>query len=260
MVEPTMQAYLKGKGKGGKSSGKGFGRRMNPMGKDGRRMRCRKCGAEDHFEANCTQSAPGGAPPSFFVTDGPLGDLLAASDRPDQEHTYMTTWDDSDPFWVSDPWNPSGAPLRPPTLIDPPYNPDPRDSAAVPGGVAAPSMPTTRPFQFPPAANPGGLAAALNQPPNDRESLAPTNMDSFLQAVVLGQQLQSDRRLNQSYHSQTRRAEQRQLQENNALGLMAALSSRSTTHNDPITTPGETSIPSQIELPTLPLFTAATTM
>ena len=50
----------KGKGKGsqfaGKSSGKGKGRQLNPMGSDGRRMKCHTCGSEEHFMGECPQA------------------------------------------------------------------------------------------------------------------------------------------------------------------------------------------------------------
>jgi hypothetical protein len=55
-------AYFKGKGAG---KGKGKGPRLNPIGADGKRMRCSTCGAEDHFRAKCPrQSAPA---PGFLI-------------------------------------------------------------------------------------------------------------------------------------------------------------------------------------------------
>ena len=116
MITPEVSAYFQGKGKSVKSSssGKGFsGRRMNPIGSDGQRMKCRNvlpgggvCGAEDHFAASCPRGGrpSGSAPPrTFLVTDPPpglvdldegplaglLGDIQAAG-------SYMIT--DADPL------------------------------------------------------------------------------------------------------------------------------------------------------------------
>jgi len=40
-----------------RSSGKGFGRKTNPRGKDGKIMTCHNCGSEDHFKSECPQSS-----------------------------------------------------------------------------------------------------------------------------------------------------------------------------------------------------------
>ena len=35
------------------TSGKGFGRKGNPLGKDGKKLKCHECGSEDHLRAQC---------------------------------------------------------------------------------------------------------------------------------------------------------------------------------------------------------------
>ena len=124
--------YLKGKGKGKRkgSSGKGTGRRKNPMGRDGQIMRCRVCGSDEHFAARCPQAGSGGSSssgPQMFIlqdsTDGPLSDLLRASERPNSQtmnpersslnfhflalRTQETR--EEDPLAASDPWQASGS-------------------------------------------------------------------------------------------------------------------------------------------------------
>ena len=51
-----QSSYFKGKGKGGKSSGKGFGRRTNPCGRDGEPLKCSVCGSAYHLRARCPRS------------------------------------------------------------------------------------------------------------------------------------------------------------------------------------------------------------
>ena len=50
----------KSKGKGKRTSGKGFGRKRNPIGRDGAVMTCNTCGSELHFANNCDGSGPRG--------------------------------------------------------------------------------------------------------------------------------------------------------------------------------------------------------
>ena len=50
-----QSAYFRGKGKGGTSSGKGFGRRQNPKGRDGEPLRCSICSSVYHLRARCPQ-------------------------------------------------------------------------------------------------------------------------------------------------------------------------------------------------------------
>ena len=75
-----QSSYFKGKGKGGRSSGKGFGRRLNPTGRDGEPLRCSTCGSSYHLRARCPRNSSGQnaapssssappqrAPPTFTV-------------------------------------------------------------------------------------------------------------------------------------------------------------------------------------------------
>lgn len=121
--EEVDQIFLgKGRGKGSKgghkgkrSSGKGKGRRLNPFGPDGERMKCNSCGAEDHFIRECTQErAHGGAGAnhgsSFYAVppivaapsedDGPLAGVLQQSSSvfmmqeslPAQPYSTVESW------------------------------------------------------------------------------------------------------------------------------------------------------------------------
>ena len=51
-----QSAYFKGKGKGGKSSGKGFGRKINPKGRNGEVLKCSICDSMYHLRARCPQN------------------------------------------------------------------------------------------------------------------------------------------------------------------------------------------------------------
>eukprot|EP00434_Breviolum_minutum_P044271 symbB.v1.2.039526.t1/scaffold6626.1/size16615/2 len=51
-----QSSYFKGKGKGGKSSGKGFGRRQNPKGRDGQILKCSICSSIYHLRKRCPQN------------------------------------------------------------------------------------------------------------------------------------------------------------------------------------------------------------
>ena len=83
------EVYFKGRGKrgGGKgfrrSTGKGRGRRRNPIGVDGNVMRCGICNSDTHFRAQCPQNqninhSHGFAAVPAEQTPGPLGDLVYA--------------------------------------------------------------------------------------------------------------------------------------------------------------------------------------
>ena len=58
-----LESYFKnkkGKGGGGKSSGKGFGRKSgNPSGPDGKKLGCHNCGSTDHFIKDCPKKRSG---------------------------------------------------------------------------------------------------------------------------------------------------------------------------------------------------------
>ena len=79
-----QSAYFRAKGKGGKSSGKGFGRKVNPTGRDGEPLRCSVCGSSYHLRARCPRrtdtpataaaasSQPQSSGPSFPVQSSGL--------------------------------------------------------------------------------------------------------------------------------------------------------------------------------------------
>ena len=75
----------KGKGKGKRTSGKGKGRSQNPLGKDGQRMRCFRCGSETHLSRECSlprTDGPQRAPASS--TQGPNPNFYATAGQPDE--------------------------------------------------------------------------------------------------------------------------------------------------------------------------------
>ena len=78
----------KGKGRGKRSNGKGKGRARNPLGKDGQRMRCFRCGSENHLSREChlprtdghqhQVSTAGAAPnPNFYASAGVADEIPA---------------------------------------------------------------------------------------------------------------------------------------------------------------------------------------
>ena len=77
----------KGKSKGKRTSGKGLGRKRNPIGRDGTVMTCNTCGSEEHFANNCDASGPQGrssqqityAGTASSSLPGPFGDLQVSS-------------------------------------------------------------------------------------------------------------------------------------------------------------------------------------
>ena len=122
----AVLTYLKGRGKGGRSfsSGKGAGRRKNPMGRDGQVMRCRNCNSDEHFAAKCPRSASSSsAPPQMFVIhdeDGPISNILAnqadntqvhieeIDEATSQDQTFafpVFPGEGTDPVWQGDPWS-----------------------------------------------------------------------------------------------------------------------------------------------------------
>ena len=74
LTQEEVQAYVS-KHARSQSSGKGFGRRGNPKGKDGKPLTCSGCGSTEHFVKNCPNKGKGkgGGPPQFggFVQQFP---------------------------------------------------------------------------------------------------------------------------------------------------------------------------------------------
>ena len=77
--EMMCNSYLQGKGKGNRAhtSGKGFGRRGNPKGRDGNPLACHGCGSTEHLIKNCPHKGKGkgnggGSPPTI---GGPFSGL-----------------------------------------------------------------------------------------------------------------------------------------------------------------------------------------
>ena len=82
-------------------------------------------------------------------------------------------------------------------------------------------------------------------------------MESFLQSVVLGQQI-ADERQNRGQTLQPSRNQRREEGTNTSINLLNSLNARRTTHQDPPTDrPSGPQIPPTIELPTLNLLVAA---
>ena len=97
--QQVSTVFFGGKAGGGRTTGKGKGRKKNPIGPDGTVMTCSICGSEDHFRALCPRAtsgthmclpAGGGGDGSYWaVTDatphpaqvdnGPLSNILEAS-------------------------------------------------------------------------------------------------------------------------------------------------------------------------------------
>ena len=59
-----QSSYFRQKGKGGKSSGKGWGRQGNPKGRDGQTLRCSICNSTMHLRARCPQNRRGSVQPA----------------------------------------------------------------------------------------------------------------------------------------------------------------------------------------------------
>jgi hypothetical protein len=101
-INETLQnAYFKGKGKGGKSSGKGFGRKMNPKGRDGEVLKCSICSSQYHLRARCPQ-CPGDAQPSTGSANvGQIQGTAPQANRPSM-YVHFATFQanaNSDPSW-----------------------------------------------------------------------------------------------------------------------------------------------------------------
>ena len=101
-------AYLKGKGKGHRmnSSGKGHGRRKNPRDRNGDTMKCRICGSEEHFQAECPQnggSSQGGKGGNSSSSQGPtfFHGLTSVTTGAERDNTGNRTVESD----VSPPWD-----------------------------------------------------------------------------------------------------------------------------------------------------------
>ena len=84
----SQSSYFRSKGKGGKSSGKGFGRRMNPTGRDGEVMKCSICSSSYHLRARCPQRQ--GAQPSSS-SNAPNASRAAAPANPEPSNVQATS-------------------------------------------------------------------------------------------------------------------------------------------------------------------------
>ena len=95
-----QSAYFKGKGKGGTSSGKGFGRKQNPCGRDGEPLRCSTCGSAYHLRARCPRrtetSGPTVAP---NPSSQPQRTAPAFAVESAATHMHFTAFE-SDSSWV----------------------------------------------------------------------------------------------------------------------------------------------------------------
>lgn len=79
--EVLQNSYYKGKGKGGRSSGKGFGRRVNPKGRDGEVMKCSICQSQYHLRAKCPQrpNTTNATNTNSQSSSGPTGQIHATA-------------------------------------------------------------------------------------------------------------------------------------------------------------------------------------
>ena len=117
---PSVQAYFEKKGHKGKySTGMGVGRKLNPIGKDGKRMTCHNCGSESHFKSNCPKGGSKvmyvGEPSNhnelqlassisiFMVLTGDQKDDITDAER--ASAPLLTGTGSSDPWTEKDPWS-----------------------------------------------------------------------------------------------------------------------------------------------------------
>ena len=213
--------YLKGKGKGKRfhTSGKGFGRRKNPRGRDGQVMRCRICNSDEHFAAKCPRagaqqgggggSSSSGPGPHMFAqtqehSSGPLADLLRDipdSDERSYRHVFMAS-SGTDPLFQNDPWAALEQAHRIPVPADTPQPPQTRPwwerSPAQSQGSMENYASTS---SAAPAIAPETLTQlrqALNAPNPSAHTSAPNNAavasDRQLTSILMGSALTSDYR------------------------------------------------------------------
>ena len=86
-TEPVM-TFLQSKGKGSRTTGKGFGRKGNPRDKNGEVMKCRICASTEHLMARCPKKGEGkGSSSSSGATPGFAG--YSAADTEALHPTYL---------------------------------------------------------------------------------------------------------------------------------------------------------------------------
>ena len=102
-IEQEMLAYMSSKGKGKRSSsGKGFGRKGNPMGKSGKPMLCHECNSPDHLVRDCPvrkakmSGKGGGGFSGALLTDG--------YDHEADNSADFAPWEDVDPDLPGQPF------------------------------------------------------------------------------------------------------------------------------------------------------------
>ena len=90
-------AYFKGKGKGGRSSGKGFGRRQNPKSADGEPLKCRAF----HLRARCPRRDTSSNPP--VSSTHPAQAAPPSAFTVQQAGLHFSTFEASDTSWSQVP-------------------------------------------------------------------------------------------------------------------------------------------------------------
>ena len=95
----SQSAYFRAKGKGGKSSGKGFGRKVNPTGRDGEPLRCSICGSSYHLRARCPQRTDG--PPTGSGSTSSQPHPAGGSSFPVQASNLHFAAFESDSSWAN---------------------------------------------------------------------------------------------------------------------------------------------------------------
>ena len=92
-------------GKGKRTSGKGFGRKRNPIGPDGTPMACHECGSEYHFADKCPNNHQNQHQQTHFVdassSSGPLAGLVDQNVLQVPTFLMMT----SEPQWTTQNWD-----------------------------------------------------------------------------------------------------------------------------------------------------------
>ena len=152
-----QSSYFKGKGKGGKSSGKGFGRRLNPTGRDGDPLKCSICGSVYHLRARCNQRPGGkGTSGSSGSNDPPRQGAPAPTFTVETGAMHFATFEPSDASWQNV------------------TTPRSMTSAAHAGGQGVPSTGVEAGFQVPGASMPCTGASSQAAGPQAQPSAPPT--------------------------------------------------------------------------------------